>query len=223
MKFIILNFANTPQYIKGQLRLKQSLESVNYTGDFIGYTDYKILNCKSHQEVPYSFKTYALIKAYEDGYDAALWLDSSIWAIKNIQPSLDFIINNGWLFEKTGYKVGQICSDNALNLLGLNREKLFNIDSFSAGFTGLNFKNNKAKLFLEKWHKFSSEGETFKGPWKNNNNEASIDKRVIGHRHDLTMASIIANELDMTIIPPTYMEYYNETPNINCVFLARGM
>jgi hypothetical protein len=157
--------------------------------------------------VPYQFKVYAIEKARQMGYDIVLYCDASMFAIKDVMPVINHIIEKGHVLENCGFSAGQWATDLCLNEFGISREEAFDISLYSAGFTGLNFQNKDSKLFFEKWLYFASQETTFIGDWNNNNKQCSQDERCLGHRHDQTVASILSHILGLDKILPTYMQY----------------
>jgi hypothetical protein len=206
MKHCIVNFAND-YFVKGQDRLVQSLQENNYQGDIITFNHYEQVGSKTHQQVPYQFKVYAIEKARQMGYDIVLYCDASMFAIKDVMPVIHHIIEKGHVLENCGFSAGQWATDLCLNEFGISREEAFDISLYSAGFTGLNFQNKDSKLFFEKWLYFASQEITFIGDWNNNNKQCSQDERCLGHRHDQTVASILSHILGLDKILPTYMQY----------------
>ena len=225
-RICIINFSDdTGNFKVGQTRLVESLKNVGYNGDVQLYDSHYQLGCKPHSEVPYQFKAYAIHKAYKDGYDIVLYCDSSIFPIKNITPCLEYIEQNGYLLESCGFHLGQWCSDRALEIFGITRDEAFQMRMHSAGFTGLDFSNDKSKDFIEQWYEYAKAEETFKGAWRNNNNEVSADPRCSGHRHDQSVATYLANKLEMKAIKPCFMQYKYENSVINesTIFLCQGI
>ena len=226
MRTCIINFSDDAGNFKiGQTRLVNSLKYVGYEGDIQLYNNHEQLGCKSHKEVPYQFKVYAIHKAYKEGYDIALYCDSSIYPVKDITPCLDYIEKNGYLLELCGFHLGQWCSDKALSVFGITRDEAFKMPMHSAGFTGLNFKDEKAKAFIEQWFEYAKAEETFKGSWTNNNKEVSNDERCSGHRHDQSVATFLANKLVMKAIAPHFMQYKYENSSIkdSSIFFCQGI
>jgi hypothetical protein len=224
MKHCIVNFSDY-KFERGQKRLKDSLIQQGYQGDVHFFSEYGQVGSKAHIEVPYQFKVYAIEKARKMGYDVVLYCDASIYAIKNVMPVINHIIEKGYLMEYCGFSVGEFSTDWCLNALGINRDEAMNIPLHSAGFTGLNFKNELAKSFFEKWYECAKEEITFCGDWNNDNNQCSLDKRCLGHRHDQTTASIIAHKLGIERINPHYMQYIYDGVDIlpNTIFSCRGI
>ena len=206
MKHCIVNFSDY-KFALGQNRLRESLIQQGYQGDVITFNEFHQVGSKSHLEVPYQFKVFAIDKARQMGYDIILYCDASLWAIKNVMPVINYIIDNGYLLEICGFSVGHFSTDLCLSEFGISRENAFSIPLHSAGFTGLNFKNEVANNFFEKWLQKAREEKTFIGDWNNNNRQCSQDERCLGHRHDQTTASIIAHELEMNRTNPHFMQY----------------
>lgn len=206
MKHCIVNFSDWA-FLKGQERLVQSLKDFNYQGDVILFNSFEQVGSKVHLEVPYQFKVYAIEKARQMGYDVVLYCDASLYAIKDVMPVINHVIEKGYLMEFCGFSAGQFSTDLCLNEFNLTRDEAMNIPLHSAGFTGINFQNPIASEFFDKWFKSAQEEIAFKGAWNNSEKQCSQDERCLGHRHDQTTASIIAHQLGMERINPTYMQY----------------
>jgi hypothetical protein len=224
MKHCIVNFSND-YFVKGQDRLVKSLQENNYLGDIITFNHYEQVGSKTHQQVPYQFKVYAIEKARQMGYDVVLYCDASLYAIKDVMPVIYHIIEKGYLLEYCGFKAGQYSTDLCLNEFGLTRDDAMNIKLYSAGFTGLNFKNEKTIQFFDRWFKLAKEEKTFIGDWNNNNKQCSQDERCLGHRHDQTVASILSHILGLNKINPTFMQYIFDNTEIKTetIFPCRGI
>lgn len=224
MKHCIVNFSDI-KFQKGQDRLRESLIQQNYLGDFISFSEFSQVGSKVHLEVPYQFKVFAIEKVRQMGYDIVLYCDASIWAIKDVMPVITYIIEKGYLMEYCGFSAGQFSTDLCLKEFNLSRDEAMNIPLHSAGFTGLNFQNNLAQNFFDKWLDLAKKEITFKGDWNNNNKQCSQDERCLGHRHDQTTASIIAYELNMERINPYFMQYDYDGVQIKneTIFKCRGI
>jgi hypothetical protein len=96
----------------------------------------------------------------------------------------------------------------------------------NAGLLGLNFENEIAIEFFNKWHQASKDG-IFIGKWNNNDKTESEDERCKGHRHDMTCGSIIANQLKMKYHSGQNILMYgapeDEPLNETIVFKAQGI
>lgn len=224
MKHCIVNFSDS-SFVKGQERLVKSLMDNHYQGDILTFNTYEEIGSKTHTEVPYGFKVFAIEKARQMGYDVVLYCDASLYAIKDVMPIIKYIIENGHLMELCGFSAGQYCSDTCLNELNITREEAFDISLYSAGFTGINFKNPISLDFFEQWFYHAKREKAFIGDWNNNNKQCSEDERCLGHRHDQSVASIIAHQLKMTKINPTFMQYQYDgvKTKSNTIFNCRGI
>ena len=199
MKICILNFATKTNkvYMRGQTRLVQSLKKTGFKGDVYSWKSESQFGCPTHREVPYAFKPYALKWARDKGYDCALWLDASFWAIKPLDPIFGIIKDTGHLMQNDGNRLGHWTHDRCLNKYGITRDEAMKIRMYSAGCTGLNFSNEKSNDFLDQWYDAANDGESFQGDWDNKRNKMSKDPRCRGHRHDMSVATILAHKLEM--------------------------
>jgi hypothetical protein len=224
MKHCIVNFSDN-KYRLGQERLVSSLIEHRYQGDIVIFSDYDEVGSKPHQEAPYQFKVKAIEKARDMGYDVVLYCDASIYALKDVMPTIFHIIEHGSLMENCGFTVGQFSTDECLKEFGITRDEAMNMQMHSAGFTGLCFRDEKVTQFFDQWLKYANEEKTFKGSWTNHNSECSKDKRCLGHRHDQTVASILAHQLEIKRINPTFMQYIypNTTLIDSVVFGCQGI
>ncbi len=224
MKHCVVNFSDG-HFKTGQDRLVRSLKDQNYPGDILLFDNVSQLGCKPHSEVPYQFKTYAIMEAYNRGYEVILYCDASLWAIKDIMPCLYYIEQKGHLLEYCGYNLGQYCTDQALGIFGITRDQAMDMHMHSAGFTGLDIRNPVSLAFLHEWHSYSQREATFKGAWNNSNNACSTDPRCLGHRHDQSVATYVSHVLGMEKVTPRFMQYHLDNSPINdsTHFLARGV
>lgn len=197
MKRCLINFADgVGWYRKGAERLKESFIQWGFDGDYFMYTKAKQLGCPSHCKMPYAFKAYAFMKAKKEGYQQIIWCDSSMYLVSDVVRIYEQLNERGYMLVLNGWDTGTWCSDTALPLLGITREESFKIPHLMANTMAFDLRFPKSKLFLDRYYHHSRDG-SFKGAWKNKNNEVSTDSRVKGHRHDQTAASVIAWKLGM--------------------------
>lgn len=194
MRKAIVNLS-TLRYAKAQYRLSESLKN-RTDAEVLLYQSERQVEAPSHSQNPYAFKIYAIEEAIRQGYEQILWLDSSCYAIKDIQPVFDIIDQEGYFMEYSGHEAGKWTNDRTLEYFGITRDEAFEIPMFSAGFTGLDFRNHNTIEFFNRWKQAMLDG-MFKGEWTNKNKTESEDPRVEGHRHDLCVGSIIAYQLGM--------------------------
>lgn len=225
----IISFANTKNnYVKSLERLNESLRS-NFDGDFISWIGEGALGAPLHVDNPYAFKIYAFRKAKDLGYKNVLWLDSSVYAIKNVQPVFDEIKRDGFIFQEAGHFVGNWSSDSVLKYYGITRDEAMEMRMIgNAGFLGLNFEMGRPIAFLDKWSKAMENG-LFKGAWNNNDKSLSEDERCFGMRHDMTNSSIIINQMGLYPLAKSAEEWlqyatpFQATMNDTIVFKAWGL
>lgn len=200
MKRVVVNYADDAKwYRRGQERQRKSMENAGGGFEYIGFTDNRNIGAPPHWSVPYAFKTYALMYCLNKGYDQAIYVDASIYAVKSWEPIWEKIAQQGHYFEESGHWAGNWTKDSVLQRLGVTRDEAMKIPMFSAGFTGLNFRNELALEFLRRWHECACDGDSFKGTWDNENLQMSKDPRCKGHRHDMSVASILAYKLGMEL------------------------
>lgn len=180
MKKAIINFSSrNGWYVRGQQRLKDSLMNNRFDGDIYLINDETVIGSPLHSEIPYAFKPFALDFLRQKGYDVVLWLDSSVYAIRELTSLWEWIYNYNTFMEVSGHWLSQWCNDRALKNMGITREQASIIPMYSAGLTGLNLVNSDANKFLDEWLYYAKDGETFCGDWED-------------HRHDMSVASYLA-------------------------------
>lgn len=206
-KRAIVSFANERgNYLEAQKRLKDSL--IDFTdADFIQFNGEKSIGAPLHEKNPYAFKICAIEKAIEIGYTSILYLDTSAYAISDVSPIFEIIERDGYFMEEAGHYCGTWTNDKTLKHFGIDRDEAMNMTMYSAGFTGLDFTNKIAIEFFKRWKESMIAG-CFKGKWNNLAETESKDQRCQGHRHDMSCASIIANNLGMKYQSGgTYFQY----------------
>lgn len=228
-KKAIVSFANSKQnYVKGLARLNESLRC-NFDGDFIGFIGENSVGAPLHTENPYAFKLYCIEKAVEAGYTQILWLDSSCFAIKNVQPIFDEIEKDGFIFQDSGHWLGTWTNDQTLDYFGMTRDEAMEVRMIgNAGFLGLDFEQELPQEFFGKWWKAMSSGY-FKGAWHNNDKTESQDERCRGHRHDMSASSAIVRNMGLTPLMKhgeewlQYAGLFDKTLNDTIILKAQGL
>jgi hypothetical protein len=180
-------------YYNSLARLANSLKG-NFDGSFLGFMGEESVGASKHIESNYGFKIFAIEKAIENNFTSILWLDSSTYAIKNIEPIFKLIETDGYFMQEAGAWVGNWASDSVLKYFDITRDKAMEIPMYSAGYTGLNLYNKDVVSFFEEWKNCLFEG-LFNGRWDNNDKTESDDVRCFGSRHDMTIASILAQKM----------------------------
>lgn len=194
-------------------RLAKSITD-NWNGDVLFFTDEAQIGAPRHEDNPYAFKVYAFKEALRRGYTQVLWLDSSVYAVKAIQPLFDLLQQDGYVMQEAGHMVGSWCNDAALDYFGITRSDALSMPMYgNAGLLGLDFTFSIANTFFKQWEASMRAG-MFKGSWAD-------------HRHDMTCGSIIANQLNMNYQPgDTLLQYaapIDKPINDSIIFYAQGL
>lgn len=220
MKDCIINVAFGQWYPKGQKRLVNSLIHHGYAGDILTWTnDWPNGNYDGNNL--YCVKSASLEESINKGFTHILWLDCSMWAIKNPKPIFDYIDEHGVYAETNGYNASQECSDKCLKYFGVTRDEAENIPMCSSGVLGININNPLGKEFSEMWIQSAKDGiwDGSRGHGKQ-----SHDKRFLHHRQDQSAASIIIHKLGIKLNElGTHFNYYGQGENEKTIFLCQGM
>lgn len=229
-KNCIVSFANTRNnYVKGLERLNESLRHNFTDGDFLGFVGEATVGAPLHTENMYAFKIFCIQKAIDAKYQNVLWLDSSCFAIKNVQPIFDDIEENGMIYQDSGHWLNRWCNDKTLEYHGITREESRTIRMIgNAGFLGLNMNNDIAKEFFTRWKQSMLDG-MFKGQWTNESNTESDDEEVFGHRHDMSNSSALVYKMGLTDLMKngeewlSYSGVFDPVANDTIIIKAQGM
>lgn len=183
-------------FIGGQIRLRKAMQQ--YTNsDYFFYNSEEEVGAPDHFSEPYAFKLYAIQRALEEGYKYIFWADSSIYPIKSMKPVWEVIKNKGYFFVLNGFNAGEWTSDNALSLMGMNRETALKIQSVYGGVFGIDVLNPQVEKFLKELAVLQTKG-AYRGDWTNERHQVSSDDRVKGHRHDQAVMSLLLHQMGMT-------------------------
>lgn len=195
-------------------RLGRSVRNVGFSGSFRPWPPGSFpVGCPSPLEVPFAFKPFCLAEARAQGAGAALWLDSSCVAIRSLDPIFSAIEENGYvLFRNGSYWLGEWASDHTLSEYGVSRDRALALPEVNAAAIGLHFGSRLAVEFLESWLEAARAQVAFRGipeplqSWDdyedvkwNGSRRVSADPRVHGHRHDQTVAGILADRLHLEL------------------------
>lgn len=214
------NITGTP-YKRGQERLIRSLIHHGFRYDILAFQDWP--NMKYSTNCGYNIKAAAFDEALKQGYERILWLDSSVWAIKPVEPLFDYIDSHGWFFHSNGFNMAQTANDNALEYFGLTRDQAEKIPDISSSMFGIHTGNPKGHHFLQRWL------DTARlGMWETSreHNGGSKDPRFMFDRQDQSCASIILHQLGMDMTPKgQYVDVANDRGiyQENCMLVMRGL
>lgn len=217
-------------YPQGIDRLNRSLDLVGYSGRRFLLKNYPAF-CPTTDEVRCGFKPFTM-NYFVVGNNACsegefngniLWVDSSFWAIRDPQPIFDIIQRDGYYLMRGGWSVGQWCADIALDPLQITREEAFKIPDIVGGCIGLNMSHEPARSFLYEWLEYAMDGVTFHQPRWIKDGFVSDDERVLGHRSDQTVASVLAHRRGWKLQERAHVTFdWMKEPKKTICFIARG-
>lgn len=185
MRNIIITFAKgNPRYIRAARAQEESLRAKGYNGTYRCYDHENQLGCPMHQDNPYAFKAYAIKKAFDDGYDNILWLDSVVQCTAPLDKLFEHIEQTGYaFFNNYTYTIGSFCNDSCKAIYSITDTEM-QAPMIIACVMGLN--RGKAKDFIEQYYEGALNG-SFLGSWED-------------HRHDQTVASLLINRNNLPIL-----------------------
>lgn len=212
----VISFANAAgNYYRGLARLNMSLSEF-WQGRFIGFTDEFSIGAPLHTDNPYAFKLYAFKRALAQGYRKILYVDASVWAVRNIQPVFDTLDRESFVMQESGHYIRRWCNQHTLDYFKHKREDFGDAVMYgNAGMLGLDFDKIECQTFFHRWFE-SMQNDCFKGSWDD-------------HRHDMVCGSIIAWEMGLMsryINGEQILEYAHwDDPikNESIVFKAAGL
>lgn len=221
IKHCIVNLAWGGWYAEGSKRLEKSLYYHGFNGEFIGFRDVLPPNAPKQFGSPYNLKAYVIEHAIEQGYQLILWLDCSVWAIKDPNIIFDVINKEGYYFWRSGFNCAQTCSDKCLQYFDVGRDTAETWNDCSTSMFGVNMQHPGAVKFVKRWIQAAKDG-VFEG--SRDHDGQSDDPRFLFHRQDQSAASIILNQQDMKLYEPgDYSYYYQADMPQSVVFTMRGM
>ena len=163
----------------------------------------------------YAAKAQALRHAFNTGADVALLLDASFYPIRSIHPLLDYIAQTGYYLCRNGNVVGEWSSDDCLKEMATDRDAAMKIPEASSYAVGISRHHAWAMELMRAWSVWSMNAVVICGrhsaPHTNGHNAGfvSVDKRVLGHRHDQACLSILAHQMGLTelVARPRFSSY----------------
>ncbi len=169
----------------------------------------------------YVAKPFALDYARKSGADIAILLDASFFPVRDILPMVEHIQRNGYYLCRNGFKVGEWCSDAALEAMDVSREAAFEMEEVSSYCVGMDFsrgaQSNPQWQLSTAWKlaaKMFPGHHTAAGHPGRNPGFVSTDPRVKGHRHDQSALSLIAHRFGL--------QNFSERPYLTAYHLGYG-
>ncbi len=220
---VVINAAYGSWYPKGQQRLVDSLRNTGYMGDILTYCNEPI-NEHFNPKNPYTIKAATFIEAIKKGYTNILWLDCSVWALKNITPFFDLIEEESVYFWRSGWNLAQSAADSDLKFAGWTRDEAELLYECASGMVGLNMKDHRVKKLMEIFIDANSKGVC---STSRHHSGQSTDPRFKFARQDQTALSIAYHKVgfknDGMYEPGTYSAYWDHDINDNVYLAMRGM
>ncbi|MBU8911325.1 MAG: hypothetical protein KOO65_08650 [Desulfobacterales bacterium] len=167
-----------------------------HIGEMKFYTEYPE-GCPTHQEINYGFKPFVINIARVQGYEQVLWIDAGCVVTKRLDAIWDIIDEQGYYLQQNGWNTGNWMTDKSLEIMNLTRDEAMDLPHAMANVMGFDFTTSICQDFFYTWYEYSKNKEVFSGPWKNDRRQCSADERCLGHRHDQSIASVIASKLEM--------------------------
>lgn len=181
----------------GVARMVAGARANGYDGEIWALTDYPE-GCPTHKEIPYGFKPHLVVQAMDAGFDQVLWMDAACVPVRSLVRLWYEIERDGCALPLSHLSIGEWCADSALAPLGVMREQVMAMKpSIWACVMGFDFRNPLTREFVRRWHGLSLDGVTFHGAWTNEIMQASKNRRVKGHRHDQTAATVLAYQMGL--------------------------
>lgn len=173
---------------------------------------------------PYTIKASAFNWAVQNGYKRILWMDCSLWAIKDPNKLMEIIDEKGGLFIKSGYNLAQTSGDSDLLWAGRTRFQAEQLPELWSCIFGVNMETEEGKKFFFHFMEAYSYG-VFNTPREHGG--LSKDPSFLHARQDQTAASWAYYKagFDCMMEPWEILQPYakEKEANENTIVLMRGM
>lgn len=197
MKRCVVTVGAGQRFPLGVRRLEAGLAANGFDGESRMFTDYPP-GCPTHKQIPYGFKPWVMEQARRDGFDQVLWIDADCVPVRPLDGLFNELALEGAILPYSPQRIWQWCSDACAKQMGIPWNKLRGLcPSIWSCVMGLDFRHDTANEFLDQWLAYSRDGVSFHGSWRNDHGEASVHPEVKGHRHDQTVATILAFRLGL--------------------------
>lgn len=149
-----------------------------------------------HGVAPYAFKIGAVRDAQAAGYDTVLWLDAGSYLVGPLDVLWHRIVANGHYIVADSELLANWISDEAIDHFGIARGDLRDSGWPLVGgkVYGFNLNHSRTLTFIDEWEKRAKAG-LFR------EQSVAYRERVYGHRHDESIAAILAQHLGMSLSP----------------------
>lgn len=209
-------------YGAGVDRLESSLKYHGYLGDTMFWKTLPDGCPEPVGDGQYNFKVYAIQAAIEAGYKVILWLDASLYAIRDVMPIFDYIIDNGLFFFRTGYPLSATATDKLLHFAQEEREDLIDVPEHATGAVGINLNHSAGEAFWAEWRIYMKAG-MFGGNRVRDRSD-STHPLFFFSRQDQSSASMILHKMGITEIghEKRWISYYPHQEETT-IFFVKGL
>lgn len=200
------------RYPQALERLGESLERAGFRGQTRLWRPGEFPpDCPSHAEVPFAFKPFCFQEAARNGHELVLWLDAACVVVRDLGGLFRALEARGYLlFRNWRWRLGEWASDAALAAFDVERAEAMRLPEVDGAAIGLHLGHPLGRAFLDRWLAAARDGVAFRGTreplrtpaehadvkW-NRAQRVSADPRVRGHRHDQTVAGLLAHRLGL--------------------------
>lgn len=201
----VINVSNQ-KYWKGQDRLRRTLEG-NTDAEVLMFRSEAEVGAKPHHESMYGFKPKAFEKAYNMGFRKILWLDASMYVIKDLSPIFEKIEQYGYYWQSSGWSNPRWTTPEQKEYFGTDKG-----DMISSGVVGTDLDNEIGYTFFSLWMQAMKDGMF------HFNHDVS--------RQDQSCASLIIEQMKLKITPNETDWMYgkpSETYKSNILIIADGI
>lgn len=217
-KPILINVGIGGWYPLGSKRLQRSFIEHGFDGE------YNIWDRWPEWDGPktsiYEVKAAALQHAINHGFRQIIWADCSVWAIKPVKPFVDCIMENGYWFGQSGYKISETATDAQLGSFDVTRDWADSKPDCASGLFGLNLDYPNAELFAHSWIGAAKNGAFAGG---RGHEGQSQDPRFKFGRQDQSIASILLARLGMQLSEFGSFAGYKWDSKEKVIFACEGM
>lgn len=220
---VVINAAYGSWYPLGQQRLINSLRSHGYTGDILSFCNEPI-NEHFRSKFPYTIKAATLVEAIKRGYTNVLWLDCSVWCVRNIMPMFNLIEREGVYFWRSGWNMAQSSADSDLVYAGWTRDQAEKLYECASGMVGLNLEVKRVRDLVDIFLDANEKGVC---STSRNHDNQSKDPRFKFARQDQTALSIAYHKVGFTneqmYESGDYSAYTGAPESESVIFKMQGM
>lgn len=223
IKACLVNAAWGAWYPKGSERLERSFQYHGWEHDYLIWRN-EAPNGLFNPNFPYQIKASAIYEAVHRGYTHILWMDCSLWVVKNPNLLMEEINTNGGLFIRSGYNLAQTSADSDLEWAKTSRDEAERMHELWSCVFGFNLETEQGKNFYYHFMDGYEHG-VFDTP--RDHGGRSNDPRFLHARQDQIAASFAYHKSGYNILqdPNKLLCNYNvgDREQLDTIILMRGL